>query len=900
MNKAYFSKRKNFNVLGFNLVLIGSLLVFVFLIGFSVYNVFQSSKRLNSDIDTYKQVAIKKQKVISDAQNLNSRIKSILFLHLLADYETQMTKYKDEFMHLAAQNEECFSQLDTLLTGPEEIVLLKDLNKFKTRLFSQRNYFLGLSENNHKSEAKAYYSRSLYYAYSLYTVQLQNLAEYTDRASMAYYDVIEEQINDNYHTIRKISIGGIVFVIVLVLLVSGVTNKIKKDNDKLNELVSIKERAEAEVRKLNDELESKVIERTRQLKMAHIELEQQIEALNVSAIVTETNSQGIITFVNDNFCTISGYSSAELIGANHRVISSGFHPKSMFSDLYHTVLQGKIWKADVKNKAKDGSFFWLDTTIVPFIDDNGAIEKLVAIRFDITKQKELQYRLQEQSNELSAQSEELRVQQEELHEANTILTSQAKKLIASEEELRMQQEELMQSNQELEEKSQMLEERNMLINKKNNELEIKSAELAQSSKYKSEFLANMSHELRTPLNSILLLSKLLADNNDGNLNEDQIEYAGVINSSGTGLLELINEILDLSKIEAGKMDVHREFIPVSYLCKTADNIFKPLAKNKGITYLGSFDSNVPESIFTDRMRVEQVIKNLISNAIKFTETGGVTLKVYVPAQEYLQSLQLQSGEYVAFEVKDTGIGIAPDKLQHVFEAFQQADGSTRRKYGGTGLGLSISREIAHLLQGEIELKSEPGVGSTFTFVIPAKEITPPAKEELKSNEALLQEELVQVNGNANGVQIKEANAVPQIKNGSVKKYYRPDKALAGKKILIVDDDERNIFSLKSLLETQEMIITTAANGKEALNVMNSNHEFDLVLMDMMMPEMDGYETVKELRKNTGWKKLPVIALTAKVMKGDREKCMDAGASDYLTKPVVGDQLLSLMKVWLYK
>lgn len=900
MNHSQKNNASGFRLFNFNSFLIGSLLVFVLLISYNFYSIFQRSKKLNSDIDHYKIESLQKQQVLSDALNINSRIKSILFLHLLSDYPKQMAAYRKEFDTLALQHDQCLSTLDSLFHEKSELDMLKNLRKFSSRLFIQRNYFLKLSENN-KNEGKNYYSRSLYYAYSLYTVQLQNMADYADRTAIKYYDTIQERINRNYMNARTTGIIGMLFIVFLVLVVMKVTGKIKKDNTTLQGLLLTKEKAEAEIKKLNEELEAKVIERTKQLNLTYAELQQQIDALNVSACVTETDPAGKITSVNDNFCKISGYTRDELIGNTHRLINSGYHGTGFFKILYETVLSGNVWKADVKNKAKNGNYFWLDTTIVPFINENGEITKLLAIRFDITRQKEQQSKLQEQADELSAQSEELRVQQEELHEANIVLSAQTKKLIASEEELKMQQEELLQSNQELEEKSQMLTEKNVLINDKNTaletaaaELQKKATELALSSKYKSEFLANMSHELRTPLNSILLLSKLLADNNDGNLTEDQIEYAGVINSSGSGLLELINEILDLSKIEAGKMDVHKEHIPISHFCKSAENIFKPLAKNKGITFSVSLGENVPESIFTDRIRIEQVIKNLCSNAVKFTETGGVKMNVYTPLPETINNLKLWPGNYIAFEVIDSGIGIAADKLEHVFEAFQQADGSTRRKYGGTGLGLSISREIAHLLKGEIRLTSEPGKGSNFTLIVPTQEINePPA---LKQNESVIFE-----SDNKQTEQIKETPAATKTDDkNKIKHMYRPDKALSGKNILIVDDDNRNIFSLKTILEKNEVKVTTAGNGKEALAVMNNHPELDLVLMDMMMPEMDGYETVRELRKNKNWENLPVIALTAKVMKGDREKCMEAGVSDYLTKPIAGEQLISLIKVWLYK
>ena len=905
---------KRFSFLNFNLFLIGTLFLLVALISYNFNLVFKRSEALNKDLSEYKEIFLKKQKTLSDLQLTNSRIRSILFLHLLADQDKIMNAYQDEYRRLTVQNAYGFNELSTLLTAPEEVQFLADLNRARARVFSQREYFLGLSQKHQKEEAKVYFRRALNYAFNLYTSQLQNLCDYTDQTSMSNYDIIEERTSENLANVRKTIAAGFAAILIFVLLVWRITNKLRRDNIQLNELVIVKEKAQNDIIKLNEELESKVIERTKELESAHFELTQQIAAVNSSAIVSETDGSGTITFVNDLFCTVSGYRREELIGKNHRILKSGKQPDDIFINMWATITQGLVWKGLIQNRNKLGGNYWVDSTIMPFKNAEGEIIKYVAIRFEVTKQIEQQIALQEQADELSAQSEELRVQQEELHEANIVLSSQTQKLTASEEELKMQHEELMHSNTELEEKNQLIEERNFLINKKNTELNIiakelekKAEELTLSSKYKSEFLANMSHELRTPLNSILLLSKLLADNNDGNLDADQIEYAQVINNSGNGLLELINEILDLSKIEAGKMDVNKENIPISYLCKGADNIFKPLAKNKGIEFISSIINPVSEDILTDRIRVEQVLKNLISNAIKFTEKGKVELKVYAVSSEIINAMHLPANDYIAFEVTDSGIGIPPDKLEHIFEAFQQADGSTQRKYGGTGLGLAISREIAHLLKGEIKLTSEVGKGSVFTFIIPAKETPEPSNNlnneiELKSkatiadvdtclSENVLAEIEEQVHESLNNAE-KKAN------NG--KEIYLTDKALNGKKVLIVDDDNRNIISLKAILKNQNINITTAENGRAALSALESNANFDLVLMDMMMPELDGYETVKELRKNSQWKNLPVIALTAKVMQGDREKCMEAGVSDYLTKPVSVDKLLSLLKVWLYK
>jgi len=760
--------------------------------------------------------------------------------------------------------------------------------------------------------------------------------------------------------------------------------------------------------------------------------------------------------------------------------------------------------------------------------------------------------------ETQAQSEELQAQHSELENINTELEAQTEKLQASEEELKVQQEELQQANHELEERSSLLEERNQQIIEKNIEVQRKAEELALSTKYKSEFLANMSHELRTPLNSILLLSRLLSENNEQNLNKDQIEYAQVIQSSGNGLLSLIDEILDLSKIEAGKMELEYEQVPFEEIAHDIKGLFEPVARERKLSFHVNLAAGLPYALETDKLRLEQVLKNLISNALKFTTEGSVELTI---------SEDSRYEKCVAFAVTDTGIGIPLDKQRLIFEAFQQADGSTRRKYGGTGLGLSISKELVKLLNGNLELKSDPGKGSVFTAIIPlARNVTPfetekealfadvpveeemqellpvadhtptdtvfisenipesipddrntveagdktiliveddtyfakalidytrskgykavsavrgdealglalqykpvgilldiqlPVKngwqvmEELKANvktrpipvhimssHSVKKESLIKgaidfvdkpvtpeqmeeiftklehvLNRTSKRVLIVEENpmhsmalsyflstfdinsevkntvedSVEALKNGvdcvildmgvpdqksydtleeikknpglehlpiiiftgkslsmaeeqRIKQYadsivvktahsyqrildeislflhlveeHKPRPAngnyrklgamsdvLKGKTVLIVDDDVRNIFSLTKTLEKLEMHIITAIDGKEAVQKLAEHRYIDIVLLDMMMPEMDGYETAQAIRLHPEWKHLPVIAVTAKAMTGDREKCIRAGASDYITKPVDTDQLISLLRVWLYE
>ena len=758
-------------------------------------------------------------------------------------------------------------------------------------------------------------------------------------------------------------------------------------------------------------------------------------------------------------------------------------------------------------------------------------------------------RMKELLEETQAQSEELQSQQSELENTNAELEAQAQKLQASEEELRVQQEELLESNQQLEERTSLLEEKNQVVEERNQEIQLKSKELEQSSKYKSEFLANMSHELRTPLNSILLLSKLMSDSAD--LEKEYVEYADVIQSSGQGLLSLIDEILDLSKIESGKMELEIESFPVQDIVSDMQAMFLPMAKSKSLSLKIDVAGNMPEIIHSDKMRIEQVLKNLLSNAIKFTLQGSISMKVRF--DEMINKL--------VFSVKDTGIGIAPDKQALIFEAFKQADGSTRRKFGGTGLGLSISRELARLLKGTISVSSREGEGSEFLLIIPVNlnekdieiqdaavikepesmSIPVPQKSEqrfvvdhipgtipddrqgigqedkviliveddtvfakilldytrekkykgivavrgdegiemalkykprailldiqlpvldgwqvmevLKSNpetkaipvhimsslkmkresllkgavdfidkpfaleqmkvvfqklenaltkhpkKVLIVEENNQhakalsyflsannigtlisrnLNESISALQSEEIDCVildmgipdklayealenikekkglenlpiivftgrdlSVIEQNKIKKYadsivvktahsYQRilDEAglflhlveekntvnlpgsnytnlsalrnvLKNKTVLIADDDVRNIFSLTKTLESQQMNVLTAIDGKEAFKMLKENSNIDVVLMDMMMPEMDGYQTIREIRRHQEFKKIPILAVTAKAMRGDREKCIAAGASDYISKPVDIDQLVSLLRVWLY-
>ena len=693
-----------------------------------------------------------------------------------------------------------------------------------------------------------------------------------------------------------------------------------------------------------------------------------------------------------------------------------------------------LFEGDVKAVLEIASFKPFSEAQQAFLEELingvGIILESVMASIQLAKTLEESQRLME---EIQAQSEELQNQQEELRATNEELEEQTQALRQSEEKLQMQQEELEQANADLEEKAKDLEEQNKRFERTNREvekaraeLETKAKELALSSKYKTEFLANMSHELRTPLNSLLILSKLLADNGEGNLTSKQVEFSKTIYSSGHDLLILINDILDLAKIESGKTQTHLSDVMLTDIAGFVEASFRPIANEKNLNFSISLKEGVPHSIYSDGARIQQVLKNLLSNAFKFTEEGEVCLEIGLDSKA-------DKPNRVVFTVRDTGIGISKDKQDLIFEAFQQADGTTSRKYGGTGLGLSISRELAVLLGGQIVVESETGKGSSFAFyvgdyketIMPVEAIAAneaaaameqladteresshkepyfepeqseeenhikrlllvdddmwqrssimeligdmdviikavstgnEAIEELKVNSfdcMILDLGLTDTSGFDLLEKLKETEHLQKVKiiiytgrdltskeEIQLRKYtqtiiikneHSPQRlkeelelfiqetqvtesrndephnmevstpsGLQGKKVLLVDDDVRNVFALSSILEMNGMEVVFAENGIESLEILQQSPGIELVLMDIMMPEMDGYEAIRRIRAMNRFMELPIIALTAKAMKKDREKCLEAGASDYIVKPVNPDQLISLMKVWLYQ
>ncbi|MEO5364669.1 MAG: response regulator, partial [Magnetococcus sp. DMHC-8] len=398
----------------------------------------------------------------------------------------------------------------------------------------------------------------------------------------------------------------------------------------------------------------------------------------------------------------------------------------------------------------------------------------------------------------------------------------------------------------------------------------KADALENASRYKSEFLANMSHELRTPLNSLLILSRLLASNREGNLSDDQVDSAQIIHDSGSDLLAMINDILDLSKVEAGRMDVVAESRDVDRFLEGVERQFRHLVTLRGLTLRIVVEHRAPRALVTDWVKVEQILRNLLSNACKFTETGGITVRFGAPDRRVIfGNRALEEPSVVVFTVTDTGIDIPQDKQALIFEAFRQVDGTTSRRYGGTGLGLTISRQLAQLLGGELQVESRVGEGSRFTLCLPALF---PWPDKVAGAHVL--------------------SDAPMSEQPSV------DFAAPHVTVLVVDDDVRNCQAIDKLLHGRVRRVMTAGQGAEALRLLAADQAIDLVLMDIMMPVMDGYQAIQAIRQQQRFVHLPVIALTAKAMPGDRQRCLEAGATAYLSKPVRIEQLFATMRALL--
>ena len=536
-------------------------------------------------------------------------------------------------------------------------------------------------------------------------------------------------------------------------------------------------------------------------------------------------------------------------------------------------------------------------------------------------------------------------------EANTLtenLLTQAQSLA---EELRSQQEELRETNEDLGRQAKLLADQNIEAEQKNQEVEQskrlveeKAGQLAISSKYKSEFIANMSHELRTPLNSLLILAQQLEENPGHNLTDTQVEYASVIRASGNDLLRLLNNILDLAKVESGTVVVEMAELSFAQLQASLVREFEHVAKGKALDFAIDLAPDLPDDIVTDPQRLRQILMNLLSNAFKFTDHGQVHVQVgLVDSGWSPETASLaEARDVVALSVEDSGIGIEKRQQQRIFESFAQGDGTTARLYGGTGLGLSISRELVALLGGEITVSSEPGYGSTFTVFLPLglSTMTPPADTAHDepigeqrpappgvvagttgaSQDTITDATVATVaghvaaavatsvpatatgtgNGTSSGVDGPGAGATsfparqaPASGGGDLGDF-------SGTKVLVVDDDYRNSFALTAFLERRNAEVLVAENGSDAVALVEHTSDIDIVLMDIMMPLMDGYETMRAIRSLDHATTLPIIAVTGKVMPGERQRCIDAGATDYIPKPVDTEALVAVLKWWLDK
>ncbi|OLC94229.1 MAG: hypothetical protein AUH86_15005 [Acidobacteria bacterium 13_1_40CM_4_58_4] len=552
--------------------------------------------------------------------------------------------------------------------------------------------------------------------------------------------------------------------------------------DSFNQMLGRIQERDTALQEAKDDLELRVEARTRELqlevnerKQAEVKLQSSLReledlkfALDQHCNVSRTDEEGIITFVNERFCSISKFSHDELMGKNHRVVNSGHHPKEFFGELWRTIKSGQSWKAEVKNRAKDGSLFWSDTTIVPFCDTQGKPFQYIAIRTDITSLKRIE---------------------EELRRAKDVAE--------------------------------------------------------QASRAKSEFLANMSHEIRTPLNGIMGMTDLALETE---LSREQREYLETVKTSSDSLLTVINDILDFSKIEAGKIDLEVADFDVRDSLETTLKTLAVRADEKGLELLCEVAPEVPEVVRGDVTRLKQVVLNLVGNAIKFTNQGEVAVRVQVEAEDG-RDLVLR------FTVSDTGIGIAEDKREKIFDPFAQADTSTTRKYGGTGLGLTISVRLVRMMGGKIWVESEEGRGSHFHFTVRV--------------------------GAADRKEIKVGSAAPP-------------QILRGVRVLVVDDNGTNRRILEGMLKRWEMRPVSAKGGEEALAQLvaarKAGDAFGLIVTDMHMPKMDGFALVERIRRRPELSAATIMMLTSAGHRGDAERCQKLGVSAYLLKPIRQSEL----------
>ena len=477
-------------------------------------------------------------------------------------------------------------------------------------------------------------------------------------------------------------------------------------------------------------------------------------------------------------------------------------------------------------------------------------------------------------------------------EANTLTENLLKQSQSQAQELQSRQQQLHNSNDDLGRQAERLAEKNIEVERKNEEVELakrnleeKAEQLAISSRYKSEFFANMSHELRTPLNSLLILASELESNPERNLTEAQVQYATVIHSSGMDLLRLLNDILDLAKVESGTVTLAIGELTLTTLTDALELEYGEVANRQGLAFSLELAPDLPPTIKTDAGRLRQVLKNLLSNAFKFTESGGVRVHAGPADRGWGAGHDAldQADAVVAFSVADTGIGISADHQRSIFEAFAQADGTTARQYAGTGLGLSICRELVRLLGGAIALTSTPDQGSTFTVYLPSERADEAPARGRAGSPAVVSAE-------------PRLDSAPRVAKAPGRPADSSD--LIGAKVLVVDDDFRNIFALAALLERSGAVVVSAESGHESVELFREERDVDIVLMDIMMPVMDGYDATRAIRGLPERGDVPIIAVTARVGEGERQTCLDAGATDYISKPIDASELLRVLRMWL--
>lgn len=540
-------------------------------------------------------------------------------------------------------------------------------------------------------------------------------------------------------------------------------------------------------------------DKSQELEAANRELSTHQEAVNQHAIVSSSDSKGNITYVNDKFCNISQYTKEELIGNNHRILKSEDLSDELYRTMWQTISSGKIWQGNLKNRAKDGSFFWVATTIVPFINEKGVPTGYIAIRTDIT---------------------------DRIH-----------------------------AEQELQEVNLHLEE---LVNSRTSELQKQKKLAEEANTAKSQFLANMSHEIRTPMNAILGMTYLALKTE---LTEKQKNLIEKAHFSAENLLVILNDILDISKIESGKLEMEDSIFNLTDIVAHSVNLIHDPAEKKSIQVKVQVHKDIPKMLVGDSLRLGQVLTNLVNNAVKFTEINGIiTISAAIQEDE-------QDNVLLHLSVNDTGIGITKEQQSKLFESFSQVDSSTTRKYGGTGLGLMISKQITELMGGRIWVESIVGKGSTFHFTVRLKKL--PATTRF--------EPITKQNRSVESIQ-KETN-------------------LQGVHLLLVEDNEINKELAIDLLTHQGIQVDCAENGAEALEMLKRT-EYDGVLMDCQMPVMDGYEATQEIRTHKRFKNLPIIAMTANVMNEDVKRALESGMNDHIAKPVVPETLQATLAKWI--